>query len=723
MKRPILSIFIPFFLGILIYEYFKININLILLFSILIYLFYTKIGKKSILVFFVIFISMSLTHIRYPEINLGKARDISGEIYYVKESEFGNTYYLTANNINFEFHSKEQFVEGDFVNVKAVVEEVSGENNFKTFNRSKYLKSKNIFYSLDIKNIKKIGHRNRLKYSLRHAISEYYKHNLNSLSYKFVNYMFLGYQGEDQIFTDIKDLGLSHILAVSGLHISILIALLDYLGVYLGFNKKIYSIFLILFLIFYGYIINFPVSIIRALVMYIISTIAIYTNNIRDKLNDLIVAAFLTLLINPFQIYSAGFYLSYLSIFSIVVIHKNIKKIFKKIPDIILISISIQIGMLPLIMYFFNQINLLVIILNIIIVPIISISLTTSIVFLILRFELLEWIINGSFLFVEKIIMLFGAVKENFVIKGASWDITQIILYYIILYCIFNYRLIINRVRRNKKFLLLFTILPIFYIKTIFMPVTIINFIDVGQGDGILLRSKGYNILFDTGGSAFAKEAKGKAYYNYLMKNGVSKIDVAFISHSDIDHVGNLDYIIDKIEIKNLYSNDKLKYNTKKLKVGDELKVGDFRFKVLVANEEADTSNDKSIVLLAEIYGKKILLTGDIEEGEKDINIKDKIDYLKVSHHGSKYSTKEEFLSKHKIDTAVISAGRKNRYGHPHKDVLKRLKRKNIKIYRTDIDGNVELKITPFSDSLIYYKKEYDVFEFIWEIFIGLWKK
>ena len=114
------------------------------------------------------------------------------------------------------------------------------------------------------------------------------------------------------------------------------------------------------------------------------------------------------------------------------------------------------------------------------------------------------------------------------------------------------------------------------------------------------------------------------------------------------------------------------------------------------------SSNDSSVVLLLKVFNSNFLLTGDIEESEDKIMIKENIDFLKVAHHGSKYSTRELFLSNNKIKNAVISVG-KNRYGHPSQEVLSRLNSKNINILRTDIDGNIEIKISPYG----YHIKSY----------------
>lgn len=715
MKRPILPILICYILGILAYEYLLFNLSFFIFCIVILCLFYSIDKKKSILYFFIFCFSIFLIHIRIPILSLQNQEFFEGKIYQKKETKTGFNYYLRLKdiNINVEMYSEENFFEGNIIKIFGTIDTPSARNNFKTFNKTKYLKSKNIFFTIKPKHIDLIKNNMDLKYKIRSHISDFYEKNLNTQSYQFVNSMILGQQGDGDLFDTFQELGLSHILAVSGLHLNIIIKFLDKLGNKLKLKKKSYNIFIILLLIFYGYIIDFPISLIRALVMYIISTMAIYTNNIKDEFNSIFVSMLITLIINPFCIYSTAFYLSYCAIISIIYFSKNIKNIFKKIPDIFISTLSIQIGMFPILIYFFNSLNLLSLLVNAIIIPLISLVLTSAIGFLFIRIDALKFFIEGIFFIISKIIYPFHQISEIFRVEFPSWNFSEILIFYLIFYLIFNYRIIIYKINRNKKILYILLLPILILLKSVLLPTVLINIIDIGQGDSILLRSNNKKVLVDTGGNALTPEYSGKQFYDYLIKNGVRRINHLFITHSDIDHVGNLDYIIDKIKIDNLYANDDINYKTKNIPKNLKFKIENLNFTTILNGEDGKTPNDKSLVFLVEIFGKNLLLTGDIENGEEKIKIDGIIDFLKVAHHGSKHSTRDEFLENNIIINALISAGRNNNYGHPSNDTIERLTNEKAKIYRTDLQGNIEISINPLFYYIDFYNKRYDVFEFI----------
>ena len=234
-----------------------------------------------------------------------------------------------------------------------------------------------------------------------------------------------------------------------------------------------------------------------------------------------------------------------------------------------------------------------------------------------------------------------------------------------------------------------------------------VHFIDVGQGDSILIRSPHNKyMLIDAG-----ENSSGDTVVSYLKKEGVEKIDVLVGTHPDGDHIGGMDKVIDSFEISTVYMprvskntktfGDVLKgLKKKKLKI-DKPVAGEYidfdnaiKVQILAPNSDKyDDTNNYSIVLKVS-YGKtSFLLTGDAENVseeemlEKGYNLK--ADVLKVGHHGSRSSTTPKFLSAVSPGYAVISAGKGNKYGHPHKKTLKKLKDGNIELYRTDKDGTV----------------------------------
>lgn len=437
--------------------------------------------------------------------------------------------------------------------------------------------------------------------------------------------------------------------------------------------------------------------------MYALSYLAIYSLSIKDKINDLLVTMFICLIINPFYIYSVSFYLSFAAIYAIVYIGPNLKRILKKWPDFITGSLAIQIGTFPFVIHYFNSINLLTILANLITILILSFVLSLSFIFIIFRLSFLSYFIDGAFIFLDFLITSMDQFGVSFKLSFPSLSVLTIIFYYLAIYIIFNYRMIAYKFKK-KKILMLSLILPSLILIKSLIPIAYINFIDVGQGDAILYRDGKYNILFDTGGKPFNLEASGKSLYNYLTKNGVSQLDGVFISHPDTDHMGNLYYLVDHMPIGSIKGNPMKDFKMEKVSRGQVYKYGNLSFEVILDGKDGINPNDSSIVLLGQIFSYKILLTGDIEDRDRDLNIDGHIDFLKVSHHGARDSTSQVFIDQNSFSNAFISAGYNNRYGHPHKETIEKLEENNIEIYRTDFQGNIEIILRPYGYFIHTYK-------------------
>lgn len=240
-----------------------------------------------------------------------------------------------------------------------------------------------------------------------------------------------------------------------------------------------------------------------------------------------------------------------------------------------------------------------------------------------------------------------------------------------------------------------------------------VHFIDVGQGDSILIQVNSKNLLIDSGPSA----SKDKLV-KYLNSLKISKLDYIIATHPHEDHIGNMSYIIDNFEVLNFYapkvnSNTKafetmveslviknlkikvLKPNIKSIDLGENTKVDVFS---PISNEYENLNNFSSIIKIS--YGTtSFLFTGDSEElSEKEVLTQGydlKSDVLKVGHHGSSSSTSKRFLDAVDPYIAVISVGKDNSYGHPSQEVLSRLK--DLTIYQTDLDGNILIKSDGYS--------------------------
>jgi len=234
-----------------------------------------------------------------------------------------------------------------------------------------------------------------------------------------------------------------------------------------------------------------------------------------------------------------------------------------------------------------------------------------------------------------------------------------------------------------------------------------VKIIDVGQGDSILIYSNGYSALIDTG-----LEEAGLDVCLELEKCGIEKLDVLLLTHLDSDHTGSIASIISNFGVSNLILPElsvesegitraelainaitQSKGNVFTAVSGMNFRIGEFEFTILASFPNMPDENNRSVISVAEIDGKKFLFTGDMEaKAEKALlseGLNLKCDVLKVGHHGSSTSSSKSFLNKVKPKYAAISVGADNMYGHPHREVLAAFENIDAKVYRTDINGDI----------------------------------
>ena len=233
-----------------------------------------------------------------------------------------------------------------------------------------------------------------------------------------------------------------------------------------------------------------------------------------------------------------------------------------------------------------------------------------------------------------------------------------------------------------------------------------IHIIDVGQGDSILINTPSNKRILIDGGN----EDSEHIIRNYLRKEKIKTLDIVIATHPDSDHIGSLDYVVNKFNVKTIYmpkqNTDSSSYknlikackdknlNINYLFKGDILNIDEYIDLVVLSPSYIQQDNNlNSIVFNLNYKEKSFLFTGDCEESnEIDIinsfNLND-VDFLKVAHHGSSSSSTSEFIKETSPDVAVISCGYKNQYGHPHQSTLDTLEENNVLTYRTDINGDM----------------------------------
>ncbi len=767
MKRPFIVIFISFAMGILISNYIKLDFSLILILIIISIIFYIlfKIYNIDISIFIMIFfLGISIFYIHNKIDNsykryLDNVILIEGTIEnYDKIDEEYTRYILKMKEPISEklllTTDKHDFQIGDNIKFKGELKIPESNTNPKLFNYNLYLKSKNIKYKsyIETRNIEYMGRENSILLNLRNNFQIRVKDSFNHLNLRnseLLESMIVGNNIINEEDKDrFRDLGLAHILAISGLHISIITGFVILFLSFLKIDRKLVNMISIFLIILYIYIVGYPPSILRAGISLIIYLISINIKKYSDSINNIFFLSFILSIYNPYIIYNLGFQLSIIASISIITIPRYIKRIYylrkSAILDTIIINLSVQIGLLPIQIYYFNYINLISIIGNLLIIPIISLALPLGFILVFLGKNLsilnhsLTQIINILLDGVFKLSEILSHIKL-FELKFASPELFIIICYYIFLLIIFR----IIRINFLPKsfvkiivFFLLFTILlnTLTIIGDNSMKV---DFIDVDQGDCILISYRNKNFLIDTGGNVFKKFDIGKnIVIPYLEKHGINKLDIVFLTHFDYDHGKSLPDIMDVINIDNIVIGYRdlenelyneiigkskiLNIPIKLLTKGDIVGIDDnIYFKILgpnIENINLQSKNDISLVIELNYYNRKILFTGDIEErGEKELNnFLSKVDFLKIPHHGSKTSSSIKFLDIVKPSYGFIQVGKYNPYSHPNMEVLERYRDMGTIIYRTDLDGRISIKIDGNNYSIDkYIKEKYSIIEFI----------
>jgi len=634
------------------------------------------------------------------------------------------------------------FKYGDVLEIKGKLEKPKGPMNFGEFDYGFYLAREKIFTCLNVwqeKDIRKIGENN---FNFLVFFSRLARNKIDEITNKTLpqpyNYLLAGMLLGEKGFIppDFKELfseaGIMHILAVSGLHVGIIaMTLLAFLSLLqLPKNLKLFILILILFL--YASITGFRPSVLRATIMFVLLITGKLINRNRNLNISLFFAAFIILLINPLNLYDAGFLLSFIVTFSIINLSPVLQDLFSKIvigiKNPLAVSLAAWIGIFPLSAYFFTKVSIIAIISNIFIVPLTGVAVILGLVTFFLGLVsifLADIIANINYLMLNLIVLIaksFASLPLAFVYV-AQPSIMAIILYYLVVFFIieiFYKKKLFPKEKKNAAFLVLAITLIAITVQ-VFSPTDEleVNFINVGEGDCILINTPNtLNILIDGGGTPQSDFDVGrKIVIPYLRRKGIGEIDLLILTHPHIDHLEGLlpllreikvNRVLDSglpcnsLECQEFYSliiNKGIPYY--KARPGDNF-IFSNHLEILLLNplydvdyyEESDFNN-ASIVVKLFYKNANFLFTGDIEEtAEEKLLVWQDIlqsDILKVSHHGSATSTNLEFLAKVDPSIAVITVG-KNNFGHPSENTIKKLEDRNIQIYRTDEDGTIIIR-------------------------------
>lgn len=613
----------------------------------------------------------------------------------------------------------------DRVYITGAVSIPKERSNPGTFDYRRYLKSvgiRCIITADGIENVKKAGGIAALLKNAKCRTADIFESALGAESAVVMGLLFGETEGIDEdVIETFRRGGTAHVLAVSGLHLGLLYAFLC------RFKRKKRSISadiaIVLVLTAYTALAGFTASVVRACLMIFIHIAGNHLNRRYDLLSSTCVSMIIILAVNPMQIYNAGFQMSFLAVITLGIM---IPLIQKKIKGILLPMIAVQTGMVPYTMYVFNYVSLTSIISNIPVYFIAAAMIPAGI--LVIAFCWLPVIAKPAAmitgLFVKLLLWCndFTYMGGVFTFDVASPSVIFLAVYYIFIFYMCSEAGQIALIRRNyKKIAAVFAAAVIcgagcsVYLSDGFEKTDMV-FVDVGQGDCLHIKAGGKNLLIDGGGS-FNYNVGKSTLKPYLLKNGVTKIDMAIATHLHTDHYQGLKELSQTYRIKKLgvYEANSVNENHLKkefktdeilyLAAGDVINMGrNVSVEVLSPDrgnplDEKD-ENKNSLVLRVNVKGSSVLMTGDIDEkGEKtliaDTDIK--ADILKIAHHGSRYSSCEKFIAVAAPKIAVIQVG-KNTYGHPSEEVIKRLEEHKITVLRNDEQGAVGIRVNKAGD-------------------------
>jgi len=636
-----------------------------------------------------------------------------------------------------------RFTYGDQVTVTGTVTKPSGVRNPGGFNYRKYLAHKNIFYCLYVNNIISADKRKRGNIILDQIVYPVRRYMISTIATLFtspathsvVKALLLGDKEliPEEILDTFSKTGIIHVLAVSGLHVGFILLMCITIFDLFRFNNNIRTFLTVLVLIFYTLLTESHPPVVRAAIMASLYLLSVKLERKTQPFNIIGFAGLILIMINPNNLFSLSFILSFTAISSIIYFYnklinlqiyvtiKNNHPLYAKLLSTMFVSAAALLGTLPVSAYYFNRIPLISIIVNLFAIPLTALIVVLS--FITIFFSTFSLFVASIYAGIVNVLVsffisvIYWISQFNFShITVPSPPMVYIIIYFLLLLLIFNFKNI--KFRKILLFLLLI-LLNVNIWKTIIQNsspcIRWIQF-DVGQGDAALLITPQHKTVLIDGGprSRFFDNGK-QVIAQYLNKKGIKKIHYIILTHPHNDHVGGLLYIVKNFNIGCIYYTN-CPYTTSvytaflktvktrnitlcEITSPDSLILPACKLYFLSPskNTKQETKqynfnvNNQSLVTYL-LYGKtKILFMGDAEkEIEKNIlHTYHSLDcnVLKIGHHGSSTASTFPFLKHVDPELGVLSVGKNNRFRLPSKLVLHYFHLLDIQLHRTDTQG------------------------------------
>lgn len=682
------------------------------------------------------------------------------ELSFLKEHIFPNeTVFLK------DYDTSHKLFYGDVFTARLRFNLPSTASNEGSFDYALYLKTKNIFFSgyVDAGSLSVLGRKQPNLYErirkLGFRCADLIDRTLTPETACMLKGILLGDKSgmSDELRTAFSRSGLSHIVAVSGTHVSALLVLFFGLFRLFGLNRRRTGLFAIAFLWFFVCMIGMPASAVRAGIMASLAILAEFVYRKADTLVSISAAAMLLLWIQPFAAFDPSFLLSFGAVLGIVLFQSKMERalfdclkhlvekkqrnktkfgfggrVCEKILRLFITAVSAQILIVPIVLFLFQEFSFWGLLTNLLVLPLLSFVLGSGALLCIfgLIWEPLAFFAGGlsylSLLVVRQVVLCFGTLPFGYITFGA------VTVFFVFFYFLFVTAFYLLLCKRKKLFAMIpmasgLVVICLIALHGVFEPpIAYVRFVNIGQGDcSCISLPNGKNILIDAGGTPSYRE-----YYDvgkevvrpYLLKHGIHEISWMIASHGHDDHIGGLISIMRDMPVRVLLvprgfgetegSKQLLELAAQKevpvreLSAGEEIALSELAsFAVLMPTEEwadnlsAERENERSLILRFDFGETSVLYTGDMElEGEEklveEVGEKLKAEVLKVAHHGSKNASSQRFLNEVLPEYAVIPVG-KNNFDHPHDTVLSRLQNQFVQVFRTDENRDIVFTLNP----------------------------
>ena len=631
---------------------------------------------------------------------IGKAKGQTYQVFYRLKSEKEQHFFKTT--------SQTLVLKGKIKLSLAI-----GQRNFQGFNYQSYLASQGIYRIAQIERLDQVVPQKSLSplaffHQLRRRALVHIQTHFPSPMRHYMTGLLFGYLDKEfdeqsQLYTS---LGIIHLFALSGMQVGFFLGWFRYGLLRLGLPKDYLFIILLPFSLCYGLMTGWTASVLRSLIQSLLAEFGI------KKLDNMGITLLLLFLFLPHFLLTVGGVLSCSYAFLLCLFDFEEMSSLKKS---ICTSLVLSLGILPFLTFYYGTFQPVSLILTAMFSIVFdSFLLPVLTVFFALSGLVIFSQINPLFEWMEAFLTWIQSWIGQPLILGKP-SLFQFGLMIAVLVMLFDFW---KKPQFRICLLMIFGLLMVWVKHPLTNEVTMV---DVGQGDSIFLRSmKGDTILIDVGGKVtFGSKEKWqegsqtsnaeKTLIPYLQARGVSQIDYLVLTHTDTDHIGDLEEVAKCFKIKEICVSQgaltkpsfvkrlrTIKCPVHTLKAGDKLPMMGSNLQVLYPNKVGDGGNNDSIVLYGKLLGSSFLFTGDLEkEGEEELMASYptlRASVLKAGHHGSKGSSSEAFLDQLHPSLALVSAGENNRYKHPNDETIERFKQRHIKILRTDKDGAIRFK-------------------------------